>query len=46
MAQEEFNIKEKPRDERFKKAAVYTICSMVLVLTVLLDIYFLTDILA
>lgn len=44
MTQENFNIKDKTKDEKLRKAAVYTICAMVLLLTVLLDIYFIGEI--
>lgn len=45
MPTENFNIKDKPQDAKSHKIAVYTICVLILVLTVLLDIYFLTGIL-
>jgi hypothetical protein len=45
MAQEDFNIREKTTDEKMRRAAVYVICSMILILTVLLDIYFISEIL-
>ena len=46
MPEKEFNIKDKPRDTRMRSAAVYIICVMVLILTILLDIYFISGILA
>lgn len=44
MAQEDFNIKSKTKDEKMRKCAIYIICAMVLVLTVLLDIFFISEI--
>jgi len=43
MANEEFNIRQKRKDDRLHKGAVYIICAMILVLTVLLDIYFISE---
>jgi len=40
MPTENFNIKSKDKDTRGRKIAVYTVCTMVLILCVLLDIYF------
>ncbi|MCR5593931.1 MAG: hypothetical protein K6F79_09335 [Saccharofermentans sp.] len=45
MPNENFNINDKSKDAKSHKIAVYTICVLVLLLTVLLDIYFLTGIL-
>ena len=44
MAQEDYNIKSKTKDEKMRKYAIYIICGMVLILTVLLDIYFISEI--
>lgn len=44
MAQEDFNIKTRSKDEGVHKGAVYFICGMIIVLTVLLDIYFISEI--
>ena len=44
MAQEDFNIKSKTKDEKMRKYAIYVICAMVLVLTVLLDVFFISEI--
>ena len=46
MAQEDFNIKSKTKDEKLRNIAVYAICAMILILTVLLDIYFISGIFA
>ena len=45
MPQENFNIKEQSADEKMRRAAVYVICTMIIILTVLLDIYFISEIL-
>ena len=44
MAQEDFNIKGKTKDEKMRKGAVYLICGMIIILTVLLDVYFVSEI--
>lgn len=44
MAQEDFNIRQRSGDEKMRRAAVYVICTMILVLTVLLDIFFISEI--
>ncbi len=46
MAQEGFNIREKPKDSQARKIAVYTVCVLVLILSVLLDIYFIGELIA
>jgi hypothetical protein len=46
MAQEDFNIREKTGDEKMRRAAIYVICALVIILTVLLDIYFISEIFA
>lgn len=43
MANEEFNIRQKRKDDRPHKGSVYIICAMILILTVLLDIYFISE---
>ena len=45
MAREEFNIKEKTKDEKLRRNAVYLICGLILLLTILLDIYLIPEIL-
>lgn len=44
MAKQEFNINDKDKDVKSHQTAVYMICILVLILTVLLDIYFITGI--
>ena len=46
MAQEDFNSREKTGDEKMRRAAIYVICTLVIILTVLLDIYFISEIFA
>ncbi|MCQ2515599.1 MAG: hypothetical protein MJ094_01890 [Saccharofermentans sp.] len=46
MAKGEFNINSKSRDEVAKRRAVYIICGLILVISTLLNIYFLTGIFA
>ena len=46
MAQEEFNLKDKPRDDKMRRGAIYTVCTMIIILTVLLDIYIVSELLA
>jgi hypothetical protein len=45
MAQEDFNIKGSTRDQKSRRFAIYTICTLVIILTVLLDIYFIAGLL-
>ncbi len=46
MAHEDFNIRQNNNDRRLRRGAVYIICTLIIILTVLLDIYFITELLS
>ena len=46
MAQEEFNLKDRSRDNKMRRSVIYLFCAMIIILTVLLDIYIISELLA
>lgn len=46
MAQEEFNLKDRSRESKMNRRVIYLFCAMILILTVLLDIYIISELLA
>ena len=46
MAQEEFNLKDRSRDTKMRRSVIYLFCAMIIILTVLLDIYIISELLA
>lgn len=46
MAQEEFNLKDRSRDTKMRRGVIYLFCTMIIILTILLDTYFISELLA
>lgn len=46
MAQEEFNLKDRSRDRKMRRGVIYIFCTMIIILTILLDVYFISELLA
>ena len=46
MAQEEFNLKDRSRDKKMRRSVIYLFCTMIIILTILLDIYLISELLA
>ena len=46
MAQEDSTLKDRSRDTKMRRGVIYLFCTMIIILTILLDIYLISELLA